>query len=471
MNRSSLVSALNRFASAAAALGLAALALTFAVSGEETTDPTSSTADAAGAPRTPAPPDVLAARAGPPATETDDRLVETHTEDRTQGSPPGEQDVGPAYRTEIAASYPPQTSSEPAVPDRPAPSDPAVLEQCRERYVIAPGVEEQVRARVPDQFRLRYNSNGQPLLYITAIHCERYTANGVTQQTTAAAFGVSIESPDGTMCATPWPAVGAAAPYLAGSCNNYLIFAAYDNPTMVAWARAGTPDAPVYFVDDLTFTEGGLDPVSLGVPLRFDSGSTPSAYQLDLVVRARPVTVPLAAAFWFESRVGTVRVGFDTEAIALGEATGQLTVEPGSEMAAMLGTATPRSQQPFPLLAGNRWEHATLTKTVIPAAGEVADEPQPTPPPGCKDWRSSSPGQKPQWGSSRDGRAAWNGSRGSQCGDVRQTEVCFTVHVPTDPRDHQVSGTIFHTRPVGTHTPHYLLTTSHGDAGGVNGQR
>lgn len=242
-----------------------------------------------------------------------------------------------------------------------------MLEDCRERYVIAPGVEEEVRSRVPEQFTLRHNSNGQPLLYVTSIHCERYTANGVTEATTAAAFGVSIESPDGVMCASPWPVVGAAKPDLAGSCNNYLFFAAYDNPAVVDWARSGAPDAPVYLVENLVFDEGALDPASLGLPLHFDSGSTPSAYEMDLVVRERPVTVPLSAAFWFESEVGTVRVGFDTDAIALGEASGQLRVAPGSEMAVMLGTETPDAQFPFPLMAGNRWEHATLTQTVIPA--------------------------------------------------------------------------------------------------------
>lgn len=243
---------------------------------------------------------------------------------------------------------------------------PAVLERCRERYVIAPGVEEVVRPRVPEQFELRRNSAGQPLLYITAIRCERYTALGVARETTAAAFGVSIESPDGTMCATPWPVAGTVAPHAAGSCNNYLLFAAYDHPGVVAWARAGTPDAPVHLVRDLSFVEGGFDPAHLGVAHHFASGGTPSGYVLDLVVRERAATLPLSAAFWFESRAGTVRIGFDTDAIAMGEATGQLTAEEGSEMAAMLGTTTPRAQQPFPLLAGNRWERGTLTKTIHP---------------------------------------------------------------------------------------------------------
>lgn len=371
----------------------AVLALTLAASACKTTDPTSNTVDTAGALRSPAQPDRPASRAPTPPQDRDDHLVDLDPNDSEMGPRAAfdlqdvgqasearadgdrsadtsaleldDSDAGPSANTKEPHPSHPKEAPEPTAPDEPPPSEPAVLEQCRERYVIAPGVKDQVRARVPEQFTLRYNANGQPLLYVTAIHCERYTAHGVTRSTTAAAFGVSIESPDGTMCATPWPVVGIVKPDLAGSCNNYLVFAAYDNPNVVAWARAGTPDAPVHFIDDLDFDEASLDPASLGVPLHFDSGSTPSSYTLDLVVRERPATVPLAAAFWFESRIGIVRVGFDTDAIALGEASGQLTVEPGSEMARMLGTDTPAAQQPFPLLAGNRWNHATLTKTVI----------------------------------------------------------------------------------------------------------
>lgn len=370
----------------------AALALTLAASACQTTDPTSTTREATGAQRIPAQPDRPAPRAPTPAPDggdhpagPDDREMGLAASDQRDGgraagarvdddrsahaSTPGVDGggAGPSAKPTERPPGRPQDAPEPTAPGAAAPSRPATLEQCRERYVIAPGVKDQVRTRVPEQFTLRYNSNGQPLLYITAIHCERYTAHGVTRETTAAAFGVSIESPDGTMCATPWPVVGAVKPDLAGSCNNYLVFAAYDNPHVVAWARAGTPGAPVHLVDDLDFDEGSLDPTSLGAPLQFDSGSTASHYTLDLVVRERPATMPLAAAFWFESRIGTVRVGFDTDAIALGEASGQLTVEPGSEMATMLGTETPQAQQPFPLLAGNRWDHATLTKTIIPA--------------------------------------------------------------------------------------------------------
>lgn len=297
--------------------------------------------------------DIIRERAPRGVPEAEDRASGRPADPGSPGPVTTRDEPGSATRTEIASS------------------EPAVLEGCRERYVIAPGIEEEVRPRVPEQFTLRHNLNGQPLLYITAIHCQRYTVNGVTRPTTAAAFAVSIESPDGVMCATPWPVLGTLKPDLAGSCNNYLLFAAYDNPAVVAWARAGTPDAPVHYVRNLVFDEGDFDPASIGVPLHFDSGSTPSRYKMDLVVRERPVTLPLAAAFWFESAIGTVRVGFDTSAIALGEASGRVTVEPGSNMARMLGTTAPSAQQPFPLLAGNRWDQATLTKTV--------DRPRPRP--------------------------------------------------------------------------------------------
>lgn len=239
------------------------------------------------------------------------------------------------------------------------------LEECRERFVVAPGVEEQVRAVVPTQFELSRNSAGQPLLYVTAIHCERYIVDGVGRPTTVAAFGASILPPDGTACFSRVPVVKDVKPD-AASCNVYLIFAAYDNPDVVTWARAGTPDVPVHFNGDLAFDEGELDPTKLGIPLRFAAPSTPSAYDLELIVRERPIGLPAPATFWHAGSQGTVRMRFDTPHLEFGEADGSLRVEPGSQMAELFGTPEPTAQRPFPLLAGNHWESASITKTLLP---------------------------------------------------------------------------------------------------------
>lgn len=244
-------------------------------------------------------------------------------------------------------------------------ADVAVLEDCRERFFIAPGVEEEVRTRVPAQFELGRNSAGQPLLYVTAIRCERYTIDGDTRPTTVAAFGASIAPPDGVACSSAWPVIGDVRPNLIGSCNTYLLFVAYDNPRVVKWAKAVAVDLPVSLVDDLRFRQGDLDPARLGAPFTFEAPSTPSPYSLDLVVRERPIETPLTGTFWFAGSNGLVRFRFETSALAMGEASGSLVVAEGSEMATVFGTTEPTAQNGFPLLAGTTWRTAHITRSVV----------------------------------------------------------------------------------------------------------
>lgn len=248
----------------------------------------------------------------------------------------------------------------------PVSSDSIALEDCRERFVIAPGVEEEVRPRVPSRFELRRNSSGQPLLFVSAIRCERYTINGDSRPTTAAVFMAPIESPDGVACASNWPVVGMVKPDAIGSCSSYIFFVAYDNPEVVEWGRQGIPDLPVHHMEDLDFAEGPLDPASLGVPFHYNAPSAPSPYEMDLVVRERPVPTGLTGSFWFEGSDGTTaRFRFTSDDYAFGEATGTLRVGPGSEMAEMFGTTTPEPQPPFSLMAGDHWHQGELTKTLF----------------------------------------------------------------------------------------------------------
>ncbi|HVM40088.1 MAG TPA: hypothetical protein VM618_04815 [Acidimicrobiia bacterium] len=243
--------------------------------------------------------------------------------------------------------------------------DAALLEGCRERFVIVAGDPQLVRARVPTEFELATNAAGRPLLYASAIRCERYTVGASSAPTTAAAFAAMVRSPDGVGCASEWPVVGDVKGD-ALSCNLYVLFAAYDNPSVVSWLRAGTPDLPVHHVADLRFDEGVVEPSRLGVPLRFRAGRpSPSPFDIEAVVRERPVTAPFTATFWARTRAGTVRIRFESDALALGDADGVLRPMPGTEMARVIGTDVPASEAPFRVMAGNRWEMGSLTKTVI----------------------------------------------------------------------------------------------------------
>jgi hypothetical protein len=244
----------------------------------------------------------------------------------------------------------------------------AVLEECRERYVFVPGEEEQILERVPDRYELVRNAFGRPLLYVSAIRCERYTVDGTTEPTTVAAFAAIIESPDGGGCASRWPVVGDVKPDARPYCNLYLLFAAYDNPAVVTWGRAGVPDLPVLHVPDLEYRQRDLDLSRLGAPFHFRAGwPTPSPFELDAIVRERPVEAPITASFWFTGSSGTVRFRFESDNLAFGEADGTVRPAPGSEMAEMFGTETPMPSAGTTLFAGNRWRYGELTKELLPA--------------------------------------------------------------------------------------------------------
>ena len=241
----------------------------------------------------------------------------------------------------------------------------ASLENCRERFVVVPGDDAAVEARVPTGYELSRDADGHPLLYVTAIRCERYRVGRSARPTTAAAFAAMVKSPDGVGCASAWPAIGDVKGD-ALSCNLYVLFAAYDNPAVVSWLRAGTPDLPVHHVPDLDFEETGLDLAIQGQHLVFDAGRrTPSPFRLDAVVRERPLQTPFTATFWAETAAGTVRIRFESTALALGESQGTLAIAPGSEMATLAGTERAAGAQPFTLIAGNRWAQGSLTKTLL----------------------------------------------------------------------------------------------------------
>lgn len=243
----------------------------------------------------------------------------------------------------------------PATAKSPAPPRSVVLEDCRERAVVVPGVEDLVRQRVPAEFGLVRDPLGRPLLAVVGSRCERYTIDDIPRQTTFAFFVALIESVEGSGCLSQAPLIGEVKADLVPLCNFYVFFAAYNRRAVVRAYRAVFPGAPFHYVRKLRFDAGRFDVASLGAPFHFRAGArTPSPFTLDATVREGPVGGPLSYAFWMSVSTGTAGGRFDVADFAPGQMDATLRAAPGSEMAKLLGTETRT-----PLLGlANRYGHA-----------------------------------------------------------------------------------------------------------------
>lgn len=217
----------------------------------------------------------------------------------------------------------------------------AILEDCRPRAVLAPGVEELVRQKVPAQFELVRDPLGRPLLAVVASKCERFTVGDTTRPTTYALFMAVIESPDGAGCLSQWPVVGSVKADLVPLCNFYLLFTTFDNRAMVKEIRSLVPDAPIRYVTGNVYGQDGFDLTRLGAPFRFHAGRrTPSPFTLSAVVREGAGEGPATFFLWFTGSSGTVRFREDFADLTIGQLDATLRAAPGSEMAELLGTET-----------------------------------------------------------------------------------------------------------------------------------
>jgi hypothetical protein len=219
----------------------------------------------------------------------------------------------------------------------------AVIEDCRERAVVVPGVEELVRERVPEQFELVRDPLGRPLLIVDGARCERIAAGGKTAPSSFVVFAAMIKSPDGGGCQSRWPLVGDLKGDLIPLCNFYGLLSAHSNGAVVRATKAEVPDGPIFHVPNLDFEQGAFDLTRLGSQFRFTaSPPIPSPFELRGIVRDGPVQHPLTMSFWVAASSGVHRIRFDGDRVAIGQLEARLHVTPGSEMAALLGGENPR---------------------------------------------------------------------------------------------------------------------------------
>lgn len=284
-------------------------------------------------------------------------------------------EVGTRAGEGTPATVPPQTGSPAATGALPGPM---IWEDCREGMFFGYGVRDEVRKRVPLEYELLFDSSTrQPLLRVAGGECRTVSVPGAEpHRLTWALMDVAVVPPDGRGCQARSPVVADLKPDANPLCNWHTLFWASDSAPFVEWALQGTPDFPAYFVEDLSFEQGALDPARLGAPLRVQAGPpTPSPFVLESIVREYPVAHPLTVGFWRSGSNGMAKVTFETEDFAFGHADETLRAEPGSEMARLFGTDTPTLAPGLAPFGAARFGRAELRKEIsVPAFAEDCHE-------------------------------------------------------------------------------------------------
>ena len=238
-------------------------------------------------------------------------------------------------------------------------------DDCLENQAFVDGNESVVDDRLPAQYTAVRNANsGNPLLFVRALRCN---IQGHDSPSTFASYGIVIESPDGTHCG---PSTPVDAPPV---CNWYVLSWVSDDLDLVQWLRDETPHFPITYVRNLVFEQGPADVSKGGAPFHFEaSHPAPSSFSIDAVGRERPGELRVRGAYWSDLAEGTVRVGFSTDGLISGDATGVVTAAEGSELADLMGSEERPYALGYSAIGAERWENAFYRKQILGPAPQNA---------------------------------------------------------------------------------------------------
>jgi hypothetical protein len=218
-----------------------------------------------------------------------------------------------------------------------------MMKDCAERFVLAVGDYQEIRARVPAGYTLQTDPIDRPLMLVNGMRCELSFDGGTSYESGAfSLIAPEVQSPDGQGCSSDVPGVGTVKGDAAPICNLYILEWYTDNQHLAEWANRGT-DAPeaVYLPSGLDFEQQAPDPTKAGAPFEL---RTPEL-SWDAVVRPVPAA-PLAlhVGIWWDSPDGTKRVKITVDPRdqiqSYGAVDGPITAAPGSEAAALFGGTT-----------------------------------------------------------------------------------------------------------------------------------
>jgi hypothetical protein len=242
-----------------------------------------------------------------------------------------------------------------------------VTRDCQEHQAFIQGDPGAVAAQLPGRYTpVRDPATRAPVLFVRALKCAALEADGRAAPATVASYGVVVNSPDGSGCASGAPAVGPTRGDEPPLCNWYALAWLASDARAVAWLRSGTPSFPVYKVPGLVFELGAFDAAKGGAPLHVSAPApSPSPFKMDDVGRARPGALSVRGNYWNDTPQGTVRVRFSTEELTSGDADGTVRAPAGSGLAKLMGaTQRPYLSGPFSAISAEHWDHASYRKQI-----------------------------------------------------------------------------------------------------------
>src|SRR3954471_11313545 len=244
----------------------------------------------------------------------------------------------------------------------PAPTGYVTTGDCAEHQAFVQGDAGAVAARLPRRYTAELDpSSGAPLVFVRALRCSDLDADGQSGPATVASYGVVVESPDGSGCASSAPGVGSAKGDFPPLCNWYTLAWLADRPRVVDWLRRGTEAFPAFQTAGLVFKLGGVDPAQGGAPLHVEAPA-PWSFSMDEVGRARPGQLSVRGSYFNDTPDGTVRLRFSSPDLTSGDADGTVRAAAGSELAKLMGATERPYLASASALSAEHWDHASYRK-------------------------------------------------------------------------------------------------------------
>jgi hypothetical protein len=233
---------------------------------------------------------------------------------------------------------------------------------CHEHQAFVAGDDAAVAARLPDGYTPLRTASGAPLVFARGLRCREATLDGRAGPLLAASYGVVVESPDGRGCGSGAPGAGAVKGDQPPICNWYVLRWFANDGRVVDWLRAGTRAFPAVHAPGMTFEPGEPDPAQGGAPFRFRA---PGAFGIDSVARERPGEIAVRGGYWADTPRGVVKLALSSDDLSAGDASGVVTAEPGSELAALMGAEQRPYEADYSGFSVVRARHASYRKQVI----------------------------------------------------------------------------------------------------------